>query len=375
VLAIIVVALLMARSYSNRDSFRATVLQAGGSRTLSSADGLLVLNPRDSRPARGSSFLSFHSVPPRASSTTQPTSLPMGAIAFRHTTLIGVLAGALLLLYVICAWRSRTWIWKPTFPWSRAVFGQPRLTVLILIAIFGVWILAHLWVSVSVLRNTPTSFNTFATTHGSVLGATLPSQQRQQTTMSVSLQRPASAHFQWGDYLGPLSYQPKRQSSYTIPYWPFIAVLLFILPFTNPRRKDANSGMCPSCGYDLRATPNRCPECGTDPVEFAADQRNAVGAYRFWPRAVLAFSFVALLFVALSLMAMFNPMVGVAPLIQLELNGTDFNFYLGRAWVSRPNYANPYPFFGTGLLYTSILALLAGLGIWYGIRKLAPRRK
>jgi hypothetical protein len=34
-------------------------------------------------------------------------------------------------------------------------------------------------------------------------------------------------------------------------------------------RSRANSGRCPTCGYDLRATPDRCPECGAIPAAGA----------------------------------------------------------------------------------------------------------
>jgi hypothetical protein len=51
------------------------------------------------------------------------------------------------------------------------------------------------------------------------------------------------------------------------PHW-FIALLLSPLPLLwvreYRRRRWALEGRCAGCGYDLRATPERCPECGAE---------------------------------------------------------------------------------------------------------------
>lgn len=49
-----------------------------------------------------------------------------------------------------------------------------------------------------------------------------------------------------------------------LPYWLLLcatAILPFSLVLSITKRKTA-PGCCRHCGYDLRATPNRCPECG-----------------------------------------------------------------------------------------------------------------
>lgn len=59
-------------------------------------------------------------------------------------------------------------------------------------------------------------------------------------------------HSQWGDY------------GFCFPLWLVLvfcatATLIIARPWRAPRR----TGLCHRCGYDLRASQTRCPECGT----------------------------------------------------------------------------------------------------------------
>ena len=54
-----------------------------------------------------------------------------------------------------------------------------------------------------------------------------------------------------------------------VPHW-VVTLLLSALPVLwarryQQRRRWASQGRCARCGYDLRATPEQCPECGALP--------------------------------------------------------------------------------------------------------------
>jgi len=62
---------------------------------------------------------------------------------------------------------------------------------------------------------------------------------------------------------------PRKSWVVIVPFWsvvPALAAMIGLLLWRDRswRRRDRRKreGLCANCGYDLRATPERCPECG-----------------------------------------------------------------------------------------------------------------
>ena len=60
------------------------------------------------------------------------------------------------------------------------------------------------------------------------------------------------------------------KSKVVVPHWA-VMLLASALPLARSRaalltRRRTRARQCPRCGYDLRATPGRCPECGAAPT-------------------------------------------------------------------------------------------------------------
>ena len=90
----------------------------------------------------------------------------------------------------------------------------------------------------------------------------------------TTLMQPSFNAWGFGAFSGMTLGRPKgnwriggrRLLMVSTPYW-LPALCAAVLPvvaarrFIRRRRRTA-AGCCPTCGYDLRATPGRCPECG-----------------------------------------------------------------------------------------------------------------
>jgi hypothetical protein len=74
--------------------------------------------------------------------------------------------------------------------------------------------------------------------------------------------------FQAGHYVDPGSAGYRSETwVLAVRHW-LPTALLLVMPAVRlnrfrKARRATRLGLCPACGYDLRATPDRCPECGT----------------------------------------------------------------------------------------------------------------
>lgn len=168
--------------------------------------------------------------------------------------------------------------------------GFTSLSLLLLIATVALWARSHWEIDEISFKTAPKTRYEIVSLHGIVRINRFEPVVEPMPAMFISVKRDLAAEADWslasippvgnvpaasygkagfkaetgGMWTAGFSLQNFR--AYSAPLWSF-CLLFALLPVTRlliwlRRRNRIGVNCCPNCGYDLRATPGRCPECG-----------------------------------------------------------------------------------------------------------------
>lgn len=83
----------------------------------------------------------------------------------------------------------------------------------------------------------------------------------EQATMGIQVDGVLSGKILWIEF-----HRTTRLVPYIVPSVAIVSATALVLRRIIALCRRERAGRCRNCGYDLRATPNRCPECGTIPA-------------------------------------------------------------------------------------------------------------
>ena len=148
------------------------------------------------------------------------------------------------------------------------LWSSPRLATPVGMAAYGRYAISSggvLWIGFENARWSGNSLPAFNHTAACPPGVSFTSQDHPWMVRSYGF---------WGDRYTDM--QPGYVNYERFVWVPWWAIFVSLIPIAAPtifhfsrqrrRRIRAMNNQCANCGYDIRATPDRCPECGTLPL-------------------------------------------------------------------------------------------------------------
>jgi hypothetical protein len=146
-------------------------------------------------------------------------------------------------------------------------------SLLVFVAAAVLWVRSYWWCDYPKFRglNKSLAMCTGRATARFSVADFIPPAKYPRASWDIEPPRPNMTEGRGGDNLlhvgsFSLDHGPNGEGTYTgvvVPFWAIMAVAAVAPAVVMWRRRHHfQPGVCRVCGYDLRATPDRCPECG-----------------------------------------------------------------------------------------------------------------